>query len=663
MASASLNNSHSSVKSLRLSQRVITSRSRRSPRSPSNNNYEYPPQNRTFTSQTHSDDLLKSLNSLRTEKFLCDGTIIADGEHFMIHRAVLASCSDYFKSIFTAGNGIREVELSEITKEGVEGILQYCYTSQISLTLDNVEAIVLASKKLNIEPITDFCVQYLQTAICDENAIHILFLAERLKFDNLLKVAQDYSIDNFMTVAKSDGFNLLNSEQVSWFLSQDRLAVQSELQLFKIAASWILYDREARQPFCAKLMKYVRFPLITSNDLVDQVQSHEFMMLDPDCHKFLIEALNYHLVPHRQQALQSPRTKLRSTNDVILAVGGERGNHQVSDSVLIFDEYNEEWKRLTKMPLKRVDHCVAVLSHFLYVVGGQVSLNSNGKDSIGTVHRYDPRFNNWLQICPMQQRRAFFALEGLDGCLYAIGGKNEQGPLSSVECYKPEVNEWRYIPSLPSATYALAGTVMKGRLYITGGFSDRKFLRTLCVYNDNCQEWQPLPSMQVPRGFHMMVTARNHIFVMGGNHMNAYGDRVDVMSVECYSDEAADWVTVSPMLTGLSMSGVSVLGETYKKIYIIGGYNGRSRQREKDIQCYNMEEDEWDVVGELPEPLLRTACCTLTLPHHVFIAQSDTQSIASRQTIASHRSVGSRPSISGQSNGNVSRHSRNFSLR
>ncbi|XP_070561203.1 kelch-like protein 31 [Ptychodera flava] len=399
-------------------------------------------------------------------------------------------------------------------------------------------------------------------------------------------------------------------------------------------------------------MRSIRFPLISSGDLVDHVQSHEFMMCDPDCHKLLIEALNYHLVPHRQHSLQSPRTKLRSTNDVILAIGGESGGHQVSNHVLIFDDYQGKWKRLTTMPLKRVDHCVTVLNHFLYIVGGQVSLNSNGKDSIGTVHRYDPRFNTWLQICPMQQRRAFFVLEGLAGCLYAVAGKNEQGPLSSVECYKPEVNEWKYVPSFPDATYALAGCTLKNKLYISGGFSNRMFSNSLYSFSEASNCWEPLQSMQVPRGFHMMVALRSRVYVMGGNHVNAYGDRVDVMSCESYNPETNEWLSLSPMLTGLSMSGVAVLDN---RIYIMGGYNGRSRQREKDIQCYTTQEDEWDVVGELPEPLLRTACCTLTLPHHVFMRPSDTESVTSRHTLSSQRSMESRPSLSGQSAISMSR--------
>nr|XP_006813438.1 PREDICTED: LOW QUALITY PROTEIN: kelch-like protein 14-like [Saccoglossus kowalevskii] len=655
MATSSL---HNSMNSLQNSPRSMNS----SPRLPCDSirTNQYPLPSKTFVSQEHSENVLKSLNLLRTEKLLCDGTIIANGRHYMVHRSVLASCSEYFKTIFTTGNRIHEILLQEVSSEGLEAILEYCYTSEITLTLDNVETILHATIHLNMKPVTELCVQYLQMAITTENAIDILLLADAIKFKSLLKFAQEYVIDNFVSVAESKQFDALTAEQFTWFLSQDRLAVQSELQLFKIAARWIQNDEKARYRYSAKIMRNVRFPLITSGDLVDHVQSHKFMMSDPDCHKYLIEALNYHLVPHRQHSMQSSRTKLRSTNDVILAVGGERGNHQVSNLILIFDEYHRLWKRLSMMPLKRVDHCIAVLNHFLYIIGGQ-ELKLNGKDSIGTVHRYDPRFNTWLQICPMQQRRAFFVLEAAGGSLFAIGGKNEHGPLASVEYYRPEINEWRYVAPLESANYALAGCVHDQKVYITGGFTNRMFSNQLQVFDKDENQWDVLSPMQVPRGFHMMVSIRSQLYVMGGNHVNAYGDRVDVMSVESYNPESNNWTSLSPMLTGLSMSGVSVLDN---KLYVIGGYNGLSRQRERDIQCYNCDDDEWDVVGELPEPLLRTACCTLTLPHHVFMGQKDSNSVMPRHNLGSHRSIQSRPSISGQSiTTNMSRQSSKSSKR
>ena len=494
-------------------------------------------------------------------------------------------------------------------------MLEYAYTSNITLTLENVHTVLLAAVHLRMAKVTDLCIDYLISTVNVQNCVQLLKLAEKHNFDHLKKAVQDFMVDEFLEISETTGFQQLNADHLTFFISQDRMAAGSEMQLFKVAAKWIEHDR-SREQYAPQLMRHIRFPLIATNDLVDHVQSHDFMMNNSECHQYLLEALNYHLVPHRQHTLQTSRTRMRSVNDVVLATGGELPRHEVSNQLMIFDESHCRWKKLTVMPLRRVDHSIAVLNHFLYVAGGQVTLNSNGKESIGTVHRYDPRFNTWLQMCPMQQRRAFFHLAALGDSLYAIGGKNEQGALSSAEVYSTAENKWKYLKGLPEKIYALAGCSIKNKLFVSGGFSSHKFSRKLYLYGQEGDDWIPRCPMNTARGFHMMCSVRDMIYVMGGNHLNTYGDRVDVMSVEKYNPLNDHWITVSPMLTGLSMAGSAVTENN--KIFIVGGYNGLSRQREKDIHCYNVAEDEWDVVGELPKPSLRMACCTLTLPYNLF---------------------------------------------
>ena len=577
-----------------------------------------PPASKSYHSAEHSTQVLEQLSTLRTERVLCDGTVIASGEHFSIHRIILASCSEYFRDIFKQNDNLRDIQLgNSISKLGIELLLHYAYTSEITLTLENVRAVLLTAAHLRMSKVSELCIEYLSSTLNIHNCVELLLLSEKYDFENLKKSVRDFMTDEFLEVAKTEAFNQrLDSDQVTSFISQDRIATASEMQLFHVAARWLEYDKPNRLQHANKLMRHIRFPLIPTNNLVDHVQSHEFMMEDAECHQYLLEALNYHLVPHRQHTLQNSRTRMRSINEVVLATGGELPHHEVSNQIMIFDESRFRWKTLTTMPLRRVDHSVAVLDHFLYVAGGQVTLNSNGKESIGTVHRYDPRFNTWLQMCPMQQRRAFFHLAALGDSLYAIGGKNEQGALSSAEVYSPTENKWKYLKGLPEKSYALAGCQLRNKLFVSGGFCKHKFSRKLYLYGQEGDDWIPRCPMNTARGFHMMVAVRDTIYAMGGNHLNTYGDRVDVMSVEKYDALRDHWITVAPMLTGLSMAGAAVTESN--KIFIVGGYNGLSRQREKDIHCYTVSEDDWDVVGELPTASLRMACCTLTLPYNLF---------------------------------------------
>lgn len=84
---------------------------------------------------------------------------------------------------------------------------------------------------------------------------------------------------------------------------------------------WLDFDA-SRQVHAADLLLHVRFETIPASELVSQVQPVPRMMLDPRCHRLLVDAMNYHLLPQQQNTLQSRRTQVRGSTQTLLAVGG-----------------------------------------------------------------------------------------------------------------------------------------------------------------------------------------------------------------------------------------------------------------------------------------------------------------------------------------------------
>ena len=65
----------------------------------------------------HGDALLERMESLKATRLLCDVVLRAEERTFHVHRVVMASCSDYFRSMFTGG--MRETAQQEIELKGV----------------------------------------------------------------------------------------------------------------------------------------------------------------------------------------------------------------------------------------------------------------------------------------------------------------------------------------------------------------------------------------------------------------------------------------------------------------------------------------------------------------------------------------------------------------
>ena len=68
---------------------------------------------------------------------------------------------------------------------------------------------------------------------------------------------------------------------------------------------WLDFDPE-RQEHGAELLSHVRFETIPASELVSEVQPVARMMQDPQCHRLLVKAMNYHLLPHQQNAPAVP---------------------------------------------------------------------------------------------------------------------------------------------------------------------------------------------------------------------------------------------------------------------------------------------------------------------------------------------------------------------
>ncbi|XP_077998754.1 kelch-like protein 26 [Glandiceps talaboti] len=568
----------------------------------------------------HSVKLLEGLQTLRSKKILCDVTLSAEGKKFSIHRDVLVSCSKYFETILGDQDQIkREVEVTDVSAVGLDKLIQFIYTSTLVCTnLTELTQILQGATRLQIASAVDVCCQYLLAEINDDSCVDVLNIATEFELDTVKCQTENYIIDNFLAVASGKGYQKLTCDQLVYFVSHERLSVAVELDLFQAVLSWLKHESD-RQQFIKDVLSTIRFPLIQPNDVVDYVQSEDLIMDDLEVRSWVMEAMTYHVSPYRQHLMQTERTQVRGGHSLVLAVGGEQPKGSVSKEVRAFDEIHHQWKQLPIMPIQRLDHAVAVLDNFLYVVGGQYTGNSCGNDSIGTVHRYDPRFNMWLQMCPMEKRRALFTLNALNGRLYAVGGKNEYGVLASVECFDPENNCWTYIQPLALASYAHASTEYEGKLFISGGvITSRFFSDALLCYDPESGEWSQKTSMETPRGMHSMCAIRNKVYVAGGNGKDHNGRRVDILSVECYNPLIDEWSILAPLSIGLSMAGVTVRNN---QMYIIGGYSGRQGQRRKSVHAYDTENNVWTVIGELPSPVIRLACCTLSVPPHLLQSQ------------------------------------------
>ncbi|XP_026127536.1 kelch-like protein 9 isoform X1 [Carassius auratus] len=590
------------------------------------------PQIQVFNSTEHGAAILNGLDCFRGDETLCDVTLVPgdSSETFPVHRVIMASASDYFKAMFTGGmreQELKEIKLHGVSTVGLKNIIEFIYTSRVSLSLGTLQDTLEAASFLQVLPVLSFCNQLLSSEITIENCVEVERIARDLLLEDVQEHVHTFVCENFSELVQSGRLLQLSKASITYALSSDSLKGFSEMELYRIARTWLSHKPTERRPAAYSLMRHIRFPLMSPAELLQISQEEQteegavsrgkdegepFMRSDTACVNLLLEASNYQMLPFLQPALQTERTRIRSDCTHLVALGGVmRQQLVVSKELKLYDEEDGgTWRALQPMEVPRYQHGVALLGDFLYIVGGQSTYDTKGKTAVDSAYRYDPRFDRWLHVASLNEKRTFFHLSALKGKLYAVGGRNATGEIDSVECYNLNKNEWTFVAPMCEPHYGHAGTVHGGLMYVSGGITRDAFQKELLCYNPDGDVWSRRADMMELRGLHCMCTVGDRLYVMGGNHFRGTNDYDDVLSCEFYSPETDQWTVVAAMPRGQSDVGVAVFKG---RIYVVGGYSWNSRCMVDIVQCYDPEKDEWEKVFSVQEPLGGIRACTMTV--------------------------------------------------
>ncbi|XP_053719334.1 kelch-like protein 31 [Synchiropus splendidus] len=570
-----------------------------------------------LTRPLHGNALLEELSKMRQEKFLTDLELGSKTKTFDVHKLVISSVSQYFREILAKDPNMKRLELPSLSPLGLANVITFAYLGRVHMSLYTIGCTVSAAATLQIPQLLKMCMDFLLAELNVQTCVYIWNIAAAYGLLPVCEAARRFVLDNFVQFSETPLFTQLTLEQISAFLQDDTLVLPSEVTAFQLAQKWLDFDA-TRHPHAGELLSHVRFETIPASELVSQIQPVPRMMMDPQCHRLLVDAMNYHLLPYQQNTLQSRRTQVRASQQTLLTIGGRPSltERALSREVLWRDprEGGATWRHLTQLPAKSFNQCVAVMDGFLYVAGGedQNDARNQAKHAVSTLSRYDPRFNTWLHLASMRQRRTHFSLAASGGRLFAIGGRNVEGLLATTESYVPSSNTWQMRAPMeaPRCCHSSA-TLPSGDILVTGGYINCAYSRSVACYSVETDTWSEKVSMETPRGWHCSATLGGKVYVVGGSQLGPSGERVDVLSMEVFSPESGTWSRAAPLRLGVSTAGLSSMDN---KLFLLGGWNEAEKRYKAAVQKYDPATDSWSMGEGLPEPTVGVSCCALSLP-------------------------------------------------
>ncbi|XP_077296166.1 kelch-like protein 1 [Arctopsyche grandis] len=542
----------------------------------------------------HAKTILKRMFGIYEESSLCNIDLVVGNNRFPVHKLILVTNSDFFKSrINDTTSEIILEDSDDILAESVQKTITFFYLGEIDLQLHQVVNIIKFSKIIQALELEYCCLAYLEKIIDIENVIFIDDFAKQHGYLQLLEQTKVYIAKNYLEIIQEDEFLNISYERLGEFLQSDDLNVVREEEAFHGLKIWVQKNYESRKKHLDTLLKYIRLPLLPVQFILNEVTPLCYDSLR--CCQMILDTFKYHHNPEKRHVLPSLNSNPRKCcKQTLLIVGGQ--NATISSEIAIYNADDDKWSTYYNLSNETAYFGAVVLNNKLITMGGVIDDKATNK-----VCCFDLITKEKTELQAMQQERKFFAVTVIDDQVFVMGGRNNKNELiNSVERYDIVTNTWTNVDHMLTTRNGHEIAVVGKKIYAIEGWSSDG-LNTMEMYDTQQDKWTAAPPMKEKRNSFAAVTMGNHIYAIGGQDGSSI-----LKSVERFDIKSQTWTSVA-CLPEPNYGHKAIAFDD--KIICVGGQNSKS------VLKYDPGTDKWTDHGSISEP--RSYFNLLVAPMHI----------------------------------------------
>ncbi|XP_033104247.1 kelch-like protein 24 [Anneissia japonica] len=537
-------------------------------------------------------EILCALNTMRKSGDLTDTVIHVSGEIFHVHRAILACSSEYFRAMFTSNlcesvSGVVHFN-DHIDPEIFSLLVDFSYTTEVTVTDTNAQALLEAACHLQYNKVIDACCDFLIENLDPSNCLGIQKFSESLSLWDLHKKAHAYALKNFTKVVKHDEYYQLTHLELQRYLSSDELNVDREESSYKAILAWI--ERNDSHQLLPPLLSCVRLPFARPDFLLDQLDN-PLIKQNLECSNMLRSARNSQLRLRENYLSDSTLIPRYSTkSEIVVVVGGFSKDHKFVRDVFYYNPSSNRWGSLTRLPnLDIYDFAVGTLNNCIYISGGVKSQKFSND-----VYCYNVDEEKWHSCQNFTIPRTQHSSIGVNGYLYIIGGNRGNKVVDTVERFCPADNRWEVVKPLPIAVSSPTVVSHKLKIYVVGGILNQSNLYPyMQCYETINNTWKIIETVNIPRRSIPVVIVDDIIYFMSGcgkNGMQVYDIKCDAL--------------LPPMSMSNHERNLFAATVVKEKIYVVGGNNVTS-----SLKSFDPQTREWLKISTMPSAVRANGHC------------------------------------------------------
>ncbi len=591
-----------------------------------------------------STQVLSEMHRFYQDERWCDIILRVDATKFHCHRLVLAASSIYFERMFSndmTEKNAAEIRLREITPCALKRLIEFAYTSKLSVCKDTALEIFEGADMLQFTSAKMFCQDFLMDQIDQENCLAFMLYADAFSCEPMYEKAKLTAATFFGHVCQLADFVQLPHEHLHVLLQEDCIGMEYEEHVYEALKRWILHDRMSRKEHLPKLFGCIRLNFVSRWYLIEVISKDTIIVTSEECNNIVQSAKDQLLAQGHTYEIpwhMPPSRKCTGLTQKIVYVNTYDPNPREAD-IYLFDMVNKSWSNTSKpCPLASEFSTCESTEKALLIIGGwntdvgTKSLNQRG--ATNAIHEFKVMSifpTLWyVGAHPMGIARYLHSTLVVGEQLYLLGGYDESQSLqASVFVTTPRKNyrfEVCHRMLYPVCSPAVAA--WQNQILAFGGFGEggipRQFIQ---CYDIARQKWFEIrPGIEGAYiSYQYAVEIENLIYVLCGTVETIHGPEHPMVghrvaekcldSIHTFNPITCQWKRIFQFPE--RRTGNFCVTTMDKKIYITGGQ--RKGQPYTTVDCFDPATGSLETAGSIREGKgALSLCTTMTVMHENF---------------------------------------------
>ena len=500
-----------------------------------------------------------------------------------------------------------------ITEVCLIEILEFIYTGSVQMTSeDNARDLIVLADFLVLPHLKTVAGNTVANKLNVSSCVSTYHFAEKYHCEKLLSDARNFILSNVSSVAKTEEFLNLSSNEVKMCISSNEINVNAEEDVFKIILTWIDHDKGAREKYFAELFREVRLVYVSRDFLQSDIVTNVLVTDNEGCmdlvrgaEKFIDSAESFHHLD----------VKPRKSLEIPVILVGCKRHGQPAYEILCYHPRVDKWSRFCGM--------VPPLAYLNYNCDTKNAVSCHGNLFFLYEHcrrslRYDSFSSEWESfwdgvpymrincVCVSNKDDIYVLMceygTSCPGCVCVHPGTvypHGEGHKNYLMKYIPKSNSWEYVSSRGMGLrFGICAVAKNNSIYFLGGLKKEgeqyKSLTDADRYVLSTNTWDKITDLQEPRRYACGNVADGKIFIVGG---------VEDCPVSCevYHETTNEWhfIAKPKMVNYLTCLCVD------DKLYLVKSFissEGNPHQQDSIIEYYDPDKNGWYENGA-PLPL------------------------------------------------------------